>query len=69
MKSLLLPLSLPLLLALSVSLAAFAAEKPNLIVIMADDLGFGDVSVYGGTSFQTPNLDRLAAEGRRVTSG
>jgi arylsulfatase A len=62
-------LFLSLLLALSVSLAALAAEKPNVIVIMADDLGFGDVSAYGGTAFPTPNLDRLAAEGRRFTSG
>ena len=62
-------LSRSLLLALSVSLAALAAEKPNVIVIMADDLGFGDVSAYGGTAFPTPNLDRLAAEGRRFTSG
>ncbi len=62
-------LSRSLLLALSVSLPALAAEKPNVIVIMADDLGFGDVSAYGGTAFPTPNLDRLAAEGRRFTSG
>ena len=46
-----------------------AAEKPNVIVIMADDLGYGDVSCYGATSLQTPNIDRLAAEGVRFTSG
>lgn len=46
-----------------------AAEKPNVIVIMADDLGYGDVSCYGATALQTPHIDRLAAEGLRFTSG
>lgn len=46
-----------------------AVEKPNVIVIMADDLGYGDVSCYGATALQTPNIDRLAAEGIRFTSG
>ena len=45
------------------------AEKPNVIVIMADDLGYGDVSCYGSTRVETPNIDRLAAEGIRFTSG
>ena len=45
------------------------AEKPNIIVIMADDLGFGDLSCYGATALKTPNIDRLAAEGQRFTSG
>ena len=48
---------------------AVAAEKPNVIVIMADDLGYGDVSCYGATSLQTPHIDQLAAEGLRFTSG
>ena len=46
-----------------------AAEKPNIIVIMADDLGFGDVSCYGATSVTTPAIDKLAREGIRFTSG
>ena len=46
-----------------------AVEKPNVIVIMADDLGYGDVSCYGATALRTPNIDRLAAEGIRFTSG
>ncbi|MBC8354470.1 MAG: arylsulfatase [Planctomycetes bacterium] len=46
-----------------------AAEKPNVIVIMADDLGYGDVSCYGATELETPHIDQLAAEGRRFTSG
>lgn len=51
------------------ALSSIAAEKPNVIVIMADDLGYGDVSCYGATAFETPNIDRLAAEGQRFTSG
>lgn len=50
---------------------SFAAEteKPNVIVIMADDLGYGDLSCYGATAFETPNIDKLAEEGIRFTSG
>lgn len=44
-------------------------ETPNVIVIMADDLGYGDVSCNGATALETPNIDRLAAEGLRFTSG
>lgn len=51
------------------TLAASAAEKPNIIVIMADDLGYGDLSCYGAKVFQTPNIDKLAAEGQRFTDG
>lgn len=46
-----------------------AAEKPNIIVIMADDLGYGDVSCNGSTTIKTPHIDQLAAEGIRFTSG
>ena len=46
-----------------------SAEKPNVIVIMADDLGYGDVSCYGAKDFETPNIDLLASEGVRFTSG
>ena len=45
------------------------AETPNIIVIMADDLGYGDVSCYGATALHTPNIDKLAAEGIRFSSG
>jgi len=45
------------------------ASHPNVIVILADDLGYGDVSCNGATRVQTPHIDRLAREGRRFTSG
>lgn len=51
------------------SFAQEAVEKPNIVVIMADDLGYGDVSCYGATSIATPNIDRLASEGIRFTQG
>ena len=44
-----------------------SAPQPNLILIMADDLGYGDLGAYGQERIQTPNLDRLAAEGIRFT--
>ncbi len=56
-------------LILGTLLALQAAEKPNVIVIMADDLGFGDISAYGATRVKTPHIDLLAAEGIRFTSG
>ena len=43
------------------------AERPNVVLIYADDLGFGDVGCDGATSFQTPNVDRLAREGLKFT--
>ncbi|MEM6469755.1 MAG: arylsulfatase [Planctomycetota bacterium] len=48
---------------------AKSAERPNVIVIMADDLGYGDVSCYGATEIKTPNIDSLAANGLRFTQG
>ncbi|MEP3479634.1 MAG: arylsulfatase [Fuerstiella sp.] len=46
---------------------ATAAEAPNVVLIFADDLGYGDLGCYGATKVRTPNIDRLAAEGRRLT--
>lgn len=42
-------------------------KKPNIIYILADDLGYGDLSVYGQRNFSTPNIDKLAAEGMLFT--
>ena len=61
--------TLPTLLAFFALISAHAAEKPNIIVIMADDLGYGDVSCYGAKAVQTPAIDQLAREGVRFTSG
>lgn len=44
-----------------------AAEKPNFVFILADDLGYADLGCYGSAFHETPNIDRLASEGRRFT--
>jgi len=54
-----------LALALLVAVVAHAADKPNIVLIYADDLGYGDVGCYGATKVQTPNVDRLAKDGLR----
>ncbi|MBL7648827.1 MAG: arylsulfatase [Candidatus Hydrogenedentes bacterium] len=73
----------PFLLALALALFALAAwrataqpreadtskkTRPNIIFILADDLGYGDLGVFGQEKIKTPHLDRLAAEGTRFTS-
>ncbi len=45
-----------------------AAARPNIILIVADDLGYGDVGCFGSTKNRTPNIDRLAQEGMKLTS-
>ena len=40
---------------------------PNVVVIFIDDMGYADISPFGNMSYKTPNLDRMAAEGRRFT--
>lgn len=52
---------------LPVSLWAQQVQKPNVIVIMADDIGYGDLSCYGGKSIHTPNVVKLAKGGMRFT--
>ncbi|MEN8694524.1 MAG: sulfatase family protein [Akkermansiaceae bacterium] len=54
---------------LSSTIFAFSMEKPNIIVIMADDLGYGDLSCYGATTFKTPHIDALASGGQKFTHG
>jgi hypothetical protein len=44
-----------------------ASHKPNIIFILADDLGYGDLGCYGQTRIKTPNIDKLASEGIRFT--
>jgi arylsulfatase A len=63
-----LPLLLaPLLCAFAPLREISAADKPNVILIMADDLGYETIAANGGTSYKTPNLDRMAAGGVRFT--
>src|ERR1044072_7031141 len=47
---------------------AEAAELPNILFILADDLGWGDLSCYGRPDYRTPNLDNLARQGMRFTN-
>jgi arylsulfatase A-like enzyme len=61
-------LSVALLLTLLGS-AVQAADKPNVIFILADDLGYTDLACYGSKYYETPNLDRMASQGLRFTSG
>ena len=53
-------------------LSAFAppadSERPNIVVIFIDDLGYGDIGPFGATKQKTPNLDRMASEGMKLTS-
>ena len=48
------------------SFSAFA-RKPNIIIILADDMGYGDAGCFGSTDLKTPNLDQMAREGMRLT--
>ncbi len=60
-----------LLLSLFAALIASAADRPNVLVILSDDLGWGSIGCYGANPdlVRTPNIDRLAREGRRFTDG
>ena len=56
------------LILLAGSVGPSAAERrPNMVIILADDMGYGDASCYGNTLFETPRLDRMAREGLRFT--
>ncbi len=60
-------LSLILLLSAGTLLAADMERNPNIIFIMADDLGYGDLGCYGQREIRTPNIDQMAREGMRFT--
>lgn len=47
----------------------WAGKKPNIIVIISDDMGYNDLGCYGGTEIPTPNIDRIAKGGIRLTNG
>jgi arylsulfatase A-like enzyme len=55
------------LVACGVGLADEPPRRPNVVLILADDMGYGELGCYGHPRFKTPNLDRLAAEGVRLT--
>lgn len=57
-----------LLLFIFLFLGAKAQEKPNIIFILTDDMGYSDISCFGGRFVPTPNIDRIAAEGTKFTS-
>lgn len=52
---------------LPLTLCAQQVQKPNVIVIMADDIGYGDLSCYGKKTIHTPNVEKLAKSGMRFT--
>lgn len=54
---------------LMIGLPARAADRPNVVVFLADDLGYGDLHCYGNPVIQTPNLDRFASQSVRFTDG
>lgn len=60
--------ALTILLAAILSIGCHADDRPNVIIFLADDLGYGDLSIYGAKQISTPNIDRLADEGIRLTS-
>ncbi|MDN3204252.1 sulfatase family protein [Algoriphagus sediminis] len=53
---------------MALSELSFAQQKPNIIILFADDMGYGDVGVNGHPTIQTPNLDQMAMEGIRFTN-
>lgn len=59
---------LPLLAPLALASLSATAQTPNVIIILADDLGYGDLQCYGAKNVQTPNVDRLASQGVRFTN-
>ena len=46
---------------------AQSSPRPNIVILLADDMGIGDVGCYGNTTLQTPNIDSLARDGMKLT--
>lgn len=61
-------MSTAVLTALTAVGTGFAADRPNILVVLADDLGYGDLACFGSKDVKTPNLDRFAAEGLKFTA-
>ncbi|MBM3858879.1 MAG: arylsulfatase [Verrucomicrobia bacterium] len=57
-----------LLLASLCVFTAYGADKPNIVLVLCDDLGYGDLACFGDKTLHTPNLDKFAAEGLKLTS-
>jgi arylsulfatase A-like enzyme len=49
-------------------LSAAESRQPNFVVILADDMGYGDLGCFGSPTIKTPNIDRMADEGLKLTS-
>ncbi|MFO7907798.1 MAG: sulfatase-like hydrolase/transferase, partial [Pirellulaceae bacterium] len=56
-----------LVVACRAPISAAAEQPPNIVYILADDLGYAELGCYGQTKIKTPNIDRMAAEGMRFT--
>ncbi|MDP1587263.1 MAG: sulfatase-like hydrolase/transferase, partial [Prosthecobacter sp.] len=54
--------------AITLTFSNQAAALPNIVIIFMDDMGYADVGCFGAQGYQTPNIDRLAAEGRKFTN-
>lgn len=59
---------LPIALALMPAISRAEENRPNIVILLADDMGYGDAACYGNPLIKTPNIDRLAADGMRLTS-
>ena len=67
MKCPMMNMAVGFLLFLGTAFIPAAQAKPNIVFILADDLGYGELGCYGQETIQTPHLDRMAAEGLRFT--
>src|SRR4051794_40967873 len=52
---------------IAIATMATGADRPNIVFVLADDLGWTDVACYGSKYYETPNIDRLASQGMKLT--